>query len=281
MTSSSTSFLVEAKKNLKSLNTSASTWIKKVTSHPYKEPIFILGNQKAGTSAIASLLAKMTDCSATIDLRKEIKNPTFQLVKKGDLSFDEFIWINKLDFTNKIVKEPNLSIFYNELLFRFPTAKFVFVVRDPRDNIRSILNRLKVQGDLDTLATEDYPEISQAWSFILEGGWLGLEGDSYIDYLANRWNYLTDIYLENQNNIILIRYEDFKENKMESLKKLAVELNLTANKDITQWLDYQFQPKGSRDVPWHDFFGSNLKKIELSCAVKMEELGYPEIGLNK
>ncbi len=280
MTSKSDGFFTEAKRDLKSLNKGASTWVRKIISHPHKDPIFVLGNQKSGTSAIASLLAKVADCSVTIDLREEIKTPTFQLVRKGDLSFDKFIWINKLDFTKKIVKEPNLSIFYDELLLRFPDAKFVFVVRDPRDNIRSILNRLKVPGNLETLNEEDFPEISHAWSLILKGEWLGLEGNNYIDFLANRWNYLNEIYLHNQNNIALIRYEDFRNNKLEALKELALELDLTADSDITQWLDYQFQPRGAHDISWHDFFGLNLEKIERICAIKMRELGYSTVCLD-
>ena len=54
-------------------------------------PIFILGNQKSGTTAIAALLAKITGLSVALDLRKEVHRPIIQKVKKGDVSFEAFV----------------------------------------------------------------------------------------------------------------------------------------------------------------------------------------------
>ncbi|NEP45581.1 MAG: hypothetical protein F6K35_42755, partial [Okeania sp. SIO2H7] len=115
------------------------------------QPILVLGNQKSGTSAIAALLAEMTDLSVTIDLRKEIPNPTYDKIIKGELTFSEFVQLNKLDFSRDIVKEPNLTLLDRELAEYFPNSDFVFVIRDPRDNIRSILNRLQLPGNLTKL----------------------------------------------------------------------------------------------------------------------------------
>ena len=38
-------------------------------------PIFLLGNQKSGTTAIAALLAEATDLSVTLDFTRAINSP--------------------------------------------------------------------------------------------------------------------------------------------------------------------------------------------------------------
>lgn len=239
-------------------------------------PILLLGNQKSGTSAIAALLAEMTGLSATVDLRKEVKTPTYHRVVQGKLPFSKFIKLNKLDFSRDIVKEPNLTLLYQELVKYFPKAKFVFVLRDPRDNIRSILNRLEIPGNLTQLGKEHKERMTPAWDLIIGNRWLGLEGENYIEMLAARWNFTSDVFLNNQNQILLVRYEEFLKDKLGELINLAHSLELGPVNDITDKMNVQFQPCGNRNVIWQDFFGNNnLAQIERICSERMRMLGYP------
>lgn len=239
-------------------------------------PVIVLGNQKSGTSAIAALLSEMTGLSVSIDLRKEVDSPTYQKVKKGELSFAEFVRVNKLDFSREIVKEPNLTLFYKELIEYFPRSQFIFVIRDPRDNIRSILNRLKIPGNLSSLSPEYRGEMTPAWDLIVDSQWLGVKGDNYIEMLADRWNLMTDVFLTNRQQMILSRYEVFVKDKVAEIERLAQYLNLPQVNDISEKVDIQFQPKGNNKVKWEDFFGAeNLTKIEQICAKKMSEVDYP------
>jgi hypothetical protein len=245
------------------------------TARVNQNPILVLGNQKSGTSAIAALLAEMTGLSVSIDLRKEIENPTYHKVKQGELSFAEFVKLHKLDFSRAIVKEPNLTLFYEELVDYFPQCQFVIVIRDPRDNIRSILNRLKIPGNLERLSTEYQEEMTPAWDLILDNSWLGLNGD-YIEMLAQRWNLMTDVFLNHSEQMILSRYEVFVQDKVGEIARLAKSLNLPQVNDIAAKVDIQFQPRGNKNVKWLDFFGAeNLSKIESICQEKMKQLDYP------
>lgn len=238
-------------------------------------PIFVLGNQKSGTSAIAALLAELTALSASIDLKREIEHPTYHRVKIGELSFSEFVKLNRLDFTKDIIKEPNLTFLYQELTDYFPRSKFVFVIRDPRDNIRSMLDRLHLPGNLSQLELTYCLEITPAWKLIINNHWLGIEGGNYIEMLAARWNYTANIFWEHQNEMVLIRYEDFLKDKSGELVRIANKLGLKPLRDINDKLDIQFQPRGNRDVKWEDFFGDeNLRKIELICGEKMKLFDY-------
>lgn len=245
------------------------------TARVNPKPILVLGNQKSGTSAIAALLAEMTGLSVSIDLRKEIENPTYHKVKQGKLPFAEFVKLHKFDFSRAIVKEPNLTLFYEELLDYFPQSKLVFVVRDPRDNIRSILNRLKIPGNLSGLSPKYQGEMTPAWDLIVDNRWLGLNGD-YIEMLAQRWNLMADVLLNHQEQMMISRYEVFLQDKVGEITRLAKSLNLQEVNDISAKVDIQFQPRGNHKVKWRDFFGEeNLNKIDRICEEKMKQLDYP------
>jgi hypothetical protein len=243
------------------------------------EPIFVLGNQKSGTSAIAALLGEMTGLSVAIDLKKEIFNPTYHQIIKGELTFSKFVESHKLDFSRCIVKEPNLTLLEQNLSEYFPNSQLVFVIRDPRDNIRSILNRLQLPGNLSKLEAEDWEKINQSWKLIVDNSWLGLSGENYIEMLAARWNFTSNVFLKNEQKMKLIRYEDFLKDKKGEITRLAKGLKLNPSKDISDKVDIQFQGRGNREVKWQEFFGpDNLSRIEVICGEKMKLLSYPSIG---
>ncbi|HDQ41846.1 MAG TPA: sulfotransferase, partial [Desulfonatronum sp.] len=182
---------------------------------------------------------------------------------------------NRLDFSRKIIKEANLTPFYDQLTTRFPLARFVFIVREPVDNIRSLLNRWDLPGDKKHLSAKEMREIKKSWHILFNGEWLGLNGDGYIEMMAERWRYLADIYLKNSERMALIRYEDFRADKQNAIKALAKKLDLPAENDISGLLNVQFQPRGRRDTNLAEFFGAeNLRTIERICGRHMEQLGY-------
>jgi hypothetical protein len=244
-------------------------------------PVLILGNQKSGTTAIAALLGQLTRRSVTLDLAREVHDPTYDRLHRKELTFEDFIGRNKLDFSRQIVKEPFLTLFQAELRRRFPDSPMVFVVRDPRDNLRSILNRLELPGDLATLPERDLSRISRVWRLVLDNRWLGIAGENYIEQLAGRWRWTAESYLADQDKMILIRYEDFLLDKASAIGRLAAAVGLTAVADISEMVDVQFQPRGNREVSWGRFFGAdNLARIERICFAAMHSLRYePTTGI--
>jgi hypothetical protein len=247
------------------------SWRAKI--HP--APIIVLGNQKSGTTAIAALLAEATGLSVTLDLKKEFTEPVIDGIKSGDLTTAAFVKRNKLDFSRDVIKEPSLSVYYPELVSYFPDARFVMVIRDPRDNIRSILNRLRVPGTVDALTEGHRSEFTRAWELIIDGGWLGIEGANHIETLAQRWNYIADLYLENEDQIILLQYETFLNDKAGEISRLADTFGLEVRFDISHRVDHQFQPAGDHNVSWADFYGPvNLARIESICRERMRTFGY-------
>ncbi len=241
-------------------------------------PVFVLGNQKSGTSAIAALLARAAGLSYDIDLGG-LRLPEYEAIYADRRQLPTLLKKRAgVEFSKGLVKEPNLTFLLPELLRLHPRSRFVFVVRDPRANIRSILNRLQVPGDLATLPPEDYPEISPMWRAILFNHWVG-DASRQLNYVARsaeRWQQALNVYQEQAGRVALIRYEDFRVAKQEAIRELARRIDLPAPHDISRWVDVQFQPAGRPVADYHDFFGAaNLSFIEQECAAGMRQLNYP------
>ena len=264
--------------------------LRKIVRRPYKRylswtatvnprPVIGLGNAKSGTTAIAALLAEHTGLSVTLDLRG-IYLPMLTRLHSGEIRFEQFVERNKLDFSRDIIKEPNLTLLYGEVRRVFPDAKCFIVVRDPRDNIRSILNRLRIPGNLEHVDLDRVPDLTPEWRLGLDAAWLGIEGRNYIEMMAGRWNLAADVYLNHAEDMRLLRYEDFLDDKAGAIQGLAAELRLPGVNDIRSRVDVQYQPRGDRGVSWLDFFGhQNLSRIDCICADRMARLGYqPAFG---
>ena len=254
---------------------------KKGTIHP--SPIIVLGNQKSGTTAIATLLGKATKKTFAID-------PWFQIQNKLDIKSQinlqkqlyensselrHFIEQNKRYFYYDLIKEPNFTFLDKDVRKCFPQAKFIFINRDPRDNIRSILNRLKIPGNLERLSDRQLNSMTLGWQLVMEGKYPSVPGDNYIERLAYRWNVAADNYLKSPDSTIYITYEDFLKNKKAIIISLAEEIGLSIKRDISKHLDIQYQPKGNNDMSWEEFFGrENLAKINNICGNKIKIFNY-------
>lgn len=243
------------------------------TVHP--APVFVLGNQKSGTTAVAGLLAEHTGLVGRLDLHWLHRPRRIARYASGRLSVAQVVRKNRHFFSADVIKEPFFTFWFEELRAAFPAARFVWVVRDPRDNLRSILDRLQVRGDQDALTAPQWQELSPAWREVIENRFLGIGDDTYIGKLAQRWRLAARACLQHQDAVLAIRYEDFAGDKLGSIQRLASALDLPARHDITSRLDHAFQPPGKRDVDWLAFFGErNLERIHAIGSAEMRELGY-------
>ena len=233
--------------------------------------VFVLGVQKSGTTAIATLLAKLTGRALSSDFTH--LDPPAERTRFFDreLPFDEFVAQHRREFGQDIVKDPNLTFFVSELRNAFPAAPIVFIARDPREQVRSLLDWMQVPGDRDEIDTASLPENIR---MLLEGRWPRVEGRNYVERLAARWRAGADAYLSHRDQLTLIRYEDFVRDKVGELTALAARIGLDSVADISADVDTQYQSRGN-PRPWLDVFGErNLRLIEEACAEPMAALGY-------
>ena len=239
-------------------------------------PVFVLGNQKSGTSAIAALLGRAVGRSVTIDIFFRYRERFQERILRGEIGFADFVQRARVCFSTDIVKEPSLTFFYDELKALFTEARFVLVLRDPRDNIRSILNRLCLPGDLPELQAHHHESLRDkpGWALLMDGTVLGYGCGTYIERLAKRWNRAADVYAPGEG-MVLLRYEDFVRDKAGSIAHLAGAVRLDPVHDLGRYVDVAYQPRGENRASWRDFYGpENLTRIESICGERMKRFGY-------
>jgi len=240
---------------------------------PNPHPLFIFGNQKSGTTAVAGLLAAATGKSVTLDFAGATEPYLGRLLRR-ETPIDEFVHTNAWAFSAEIVKEPSLTFAAPGLMAHFGSARAVFVLRHPYANIRSILDRLKLPGDLKSL-DPDTIDANRTWRSQLAGRDLGLPPDHYIATLARRWLRAAEIYRATPERYELIRYEDFMADRPRAIAQLAGNIGLVANVDITAIMDRDFQRRGTPRPP-REFFGAdNLSRIDHICGDVAQSLGFP------
>ena len=246
---------------------------------PHPEPVFILGNEKSGTTIIAASLAKASNNQVTLDI-PGTWDPIQTQLERGEISMRSVINNNRFAFSKKIIKEPVLTFNYYRLKAIYPKSKYVLIVRDPRDNIQSILNRLNLPGNLTQLEEERIKELGllwKTWNTVIYNQWLGIMQTHYIASMAARWNHILNFYFDNEEDIILIRYEDFLEDKVGTINQLLRKLEFSAINDISRFVDIQFQSKGDKTIKREVFFQKeNLAKINSICQNNMIRIGYEE-----
>lgn len=239
------------------------------------DPVWILGNQKSGTTAMGALLANYGNLSITLDLINLTPAELLKL-RSGALPVSKFLRRHAFEFSRDVIKEPWLTFFWDKIQPFFPESSKLFIIRDPRDNIRSILNRLNLKGNLPEL---DNPgNLPPLWKLIIDNRWMGIPQTHYIESLAYRWSVAADVYLQDPHQFVLARYEEFVGDKTGYISYLAQLLNITQKNDIRGHVDVQYQPKGNSQIGWLDFFGeTNLLKIERICAKQMAKLNYEPV----
>ncbi|MEM6337543.1 MAG: hypothetical protein AAF752_13315 [Bacteroidota bacterium] len=240
--------------------------IRRTFTRPHPAPVFMLGMQKSGTTAIAALAAQRSGLEATLDLLPEIKQPMLPKVYRGEISLQRFIRTNSIGFSRPLVKEASLSPLRDRLGERFPDARFVWILRRPEDTIRSILNRLSLPGHQAELTPEQWSAVPAVWKTVLDSSWLGLPGGDYVERLAHRWQFTAERYASHAGTDVLVTYEAFLSDKPACIDHLLNTLALPARHDISARLDHRFQPGGDRHVDLDAFFGPDrLRRIHAIC----------------
>jgi hypothetical protein len=244
-----------------------------------KDPQFIiLGNPKTGTSVIASLIATFGNLSKTIDI-PEIWYRKLELYENPS-ELEKIIESYPHRFAKDVVKEPDLTFFgYKKIKDIFPNSKIILIIRHPVDNIRSILDRVKIKPTDMPIHIENisFENIIDPWKWTLKGDVLKDNFAKKIPYtLAYNWVYTANLYLENEEDVFLIRYEDFMKNKLNAIKNYAKDLGINKQNDISHLVDKQFQPKGENKTgDIKELFSKEvIDNVESICFAEMKELGY-------
>ncbi|NMH59060.1 sulfotransferase domain-containing protein [Alteromonas ponticola] len=225
--------------------------------------VVVSGMPKSGTTAILKLLGAAMQTTTCND-------PFFQLDKRevvfreqlfeGRITLTDLVGDYPALFSGTILKDPNFPLLLPQVQATFNSAQIVNLVRNPFDNIRSILDRLDLDGSGDDQQILD-KNIQGTWYNVLMGKSPEVAGHNCVERLANRWVQSVNSIAE---DALVVRYEDFRAQKKLCIEKLVVDLGFEVKSDISTIVDQQFQPKGKKkNMAATDFFtASALESID-------------------
>lgn len=242
-------------------------------------PVLVLGNQKTGSTAIARLLAHRGGLRATTNIHP-LQSPDARL-ENDPAPIEALIQRLRYYFRRDLVKENELTLATDALLQVLPNARFVYVVRHPADNIRSILDRVDLPGH--PLPLDRVDRSGSGWHRIVHGTDIDVDAEDHITSLAKRWSYTAEIYNRNRDRLHLVRYEDFTADKKGTISTLSRQLDIEPQQKIEAFLDVSFQPRGThRSVPLTDFFSADaIATIHRCCRNGMDTLQYSPIDASR
>lgn len=240
--------------------------------------ILVAGMPKSGTTAIARLLGELTGktvCSDPLHQLDQAGVPFRQPLFEGSLNLEQLWRSHRQVFAGPIVKDPNFPLLLPQLQDMFPQARVLVTVRDPRDNLRSILDRLGIPGHPDQ-AGNALARVQGTWGLVLRGSCPAMPGRDHLEHLAWRWrrSYEPCLALDQRERLIL-RYEDFNADKEGQIRRAAQRLGLPARHDISHRVNVSFQPKGKAVTDFEAYFGHDaLQRILHIVQPLLAEFGY-------
>lgn len=184
----------------------------------------------------------------------------------------EVLSLNRYPFSFDIMSAADAGSFLPQMKTALPEMRVVFLLRDPRDVICSVLERIN-KGDTSTI------EVSDLDYRYLQVEWLGITEDDPIRKLALRWNKWLEL-AKTVNGVIFIRYEDFIRDKPRLIADLAARLGLPSRFDISGDMDRQMSKSGTDTRirgagRWQEMLpAATARLIEATCREGMLAFGY-------
>jgi hypothetical protein len=180
------------------------------------------------------------------------------------------------------------------LLQLFPNAKFVFIQRDGRDNISSMMDGWRMGrtdgrfelsqffGPFPTPVAINGGEFSE-WAFFLAPGWQAFSQSSLEEVCAFQWISANRLALDARplvpvENWIHLRYEDVFERPVEMFREAFERLGVPFGSDIAAHCAHLQPTSVVRGKPklqkWRDHNPEAIERILAIIAPTMRELGY-------
>ena len=272
--------------------------------HPPRDPIFIVGSPRSGTSVLfevldrSSALASLHGESHFLwELFHASSSPdwTSHQVLPAEISRKErraIYWmIDAISVDRRYLdKSPRNSLRLAYLHAMFPTAWFVFLKRDGRAAVSSLITGWRSDDPRFpgtrvpiALAIDGYG--GQNWKYLVPPGWeTYVTGHSITEVCAFQWVAANEAILSAKQEIdparwVEVRYEDLVRSPIEEAGQLLSRLGLPQDGRVLEYahgLDRHVTRAVTppREGKWQDENAGEIEKVLTTIGPLMRRLGY-------
>ncbi len=241
-------------KNLEAARLAARELAWELLRPPLREPIFVVGCSRAGTTVTYEALARapglLTIGHETPQLWHRIWGPRHRGWESEGATWEEARpaharaarrwWWARLGAGGRLLDKTCINVLRVGYLARlFPDAHFVYVHRDGRDNVSSLIDGWR-KGDHFALSKllGPLPEpvaieggAFTDWRFFLPPGWRALGRARLAEACAHQWVEANRAALRDRRHVAperwhVLRYEDLLEDPGEAFRRLYARLGL-------------------------------------------------------
>jgi hypothetical protein len=268
---------------------------------PPRDPIFIVASPRSGTTMLFELLQSSPE---TVAMRRESHAlwSTFRDPSQPDAVIEperagrserrllRFVVRRMAGGRRYLDKAPANSLRVPYLDALFPTARFVFLRRDGRAVISSLMTGWRSEGGLFRgrdvgmpLRIDGYD--GSRWKFVQPPGWTDMAaGHSLAEVCAFQWRACTEAILDAARLIpaerwVDVRYEDLIARPREETERLLRELRLQPDPAVLSWAsDLGIHVSKAVTPPdpdkWRREHGVEIGRILPSIEPLQSRLGY-------
>lgn len=175
---------------------------------------------------------RLTESDADATIIKQLKNRFLKHLKNRQ-GQPLFPTVSQFRMLEKTPKNALRIPFLNAI---FPDALFIYLHRNPRDNINSIIEAWKSSKFVTYPQLPDWQ--GHPWSLLLIPGWEGLNGEPLEKIAAQQWSLTNQIILSDleklpQDRWCTITYEDFVKDTPTEIKRLCQFAQIEWDQDLT------------------------------------------------
>lgn len=162
-------------------------------------------------------------------------------------------------------KTPKNALRVPFLLEVFPDAQFVFLRREPRANLSSMMQAWRVQGWVTYRQLPGWPG---AWSLLLPPGYERLQGKALEEIVAFQWRVANETILDDLENLprerwMSLSYEDLVRDPRAEMMKLLAFAGLSMDARLGDYLAKPLQlSRHTQSAPDADKWKQNAAEIE-------------------
>jgi Sulfotransferase family len=248
----------------------------------YRNPVFILGVPRSGTTTLFHMLRESDEFSALAteghNLWRSFHHPRWSNWNSDVVTHEDTLpWERRFACAfmrtraahhptaeRFVEKTPENSLRIAYLHRMFPDATFVVLQRNPGDVLNSLINgwrhpegRFRSYFPPKRLHIPDYPE-SHQWCFALIPGWRDLTNSTIPKIALAQWISISEHLVAGRkivpsDNWIDLSFEALIENPDETMNALSQRLDIPPNATLSmRWKEILGAPKNSLSKPGAD-----------------------------